>query len=96
MSKIDFGDYVEGIIEQDPINERYKIRTEKNGVPVTLDVGDLLQKYHQKGVRLILTPLESIGLIEKAVEAGGGTLGMVGLGPQDVPGGHIQVHKKPS
>jgi hypothetical protein len=78
------GHLIEGVIEQDPMTDRYVIRTEDaQGTPVTRDVQDLLAQYVGKEVRFTLVSFENLAALARLVEEQGGGL-VSGVQPNEV------------
>jgi hypothetical protein len=70
---LNFGHLIEGVVEQDPITDRYVIRTEDaQGHPVSFDVQEALAKFKGKEVRLTLASFENLERLAKMVEEQGG------------------------
>jgi hypothetical protein len=84
----DLGHLIEGIVEQDPMTDRYVIRTEDaQGRPVTFDVQAALAKVKGKEVRLTLATFENLQKLAEMVEKQGN--GQVhGIYPDDIVPNH--------
>jgi hypothetical protein len=73
------GHLIEGVIEQDPMTDRYVIRTEKDGKPVTFDPQEALEALNGQAVRFTLVSFENLQKLAALVEdAGGGQVQGVG------------------
>lgn len=73
MNPMDLGHLLEGTLEQDPITDRFTLRTtDELGRPVTVDLQDLLGKYLGQEVRFTLVSFESIQKLKDLVEEAGG------------------------
>jgi hypothetical protein len=94
LNLTDLGFIIEGIVEQDPMDDRFRIRTVQNGEQVLIDPQDLLKKYRGQEVKLTLASLENILRIQSLLEDGGGVLGEAVM-PEDV-GAKVTYMKKPS
>ena len=74
------GHLVEGVVEQDPMTDRYTIRTEQG----SFDIQETLAKYKGKPVRLTLVDFETLRKLAEMVEQAGGSpvegLGKLGGG----------------
>lgn len=59
--------FVEGTVEVDPISERVTIRTVNpdTGEPISFDPIPVLASLSGKEVRLVLTPMASVSIIEE-------------------------------
>jgi len=67
----DFGNLVEGIVEQDPMSDRFVIRYEVPGGEVKVfDVQETLKQYKGQEVRLIIASLETVERVAKLVAEG--------------------------
>lgn len=72
-SPIKLGHLIEGVVEQDPLTDRYVIHTvDGKGRPVTVDVQNLLAEFLGKEVRLTLASFENLAQLAKLVESQGG------------------------
>lgn len=85
MSNINLGHLIEGIVEQDPMTDRYVIRTEDaQGRPVVFDVQSALANFKGKEVRFTLASFEDLQKLAEMVEdTGGGDV--FGIYPEDLP-----------
>lgn len=81
---LNFGHLIEGVVEQDPMTDRYVIRTEVNGKPFTFDVQEALGKLKGREVRFTLASLENLAKLAALVESKGGSQ-VVGIYPEDIP-----------
>lgn len=81
------GHLIEGVVEQDPMSDRYVIRTvDSKGKPVTFDVQEALSKVNGQDVRFTLATLQNLQkLTELAESVGAPTEG--GIYPQDLKPG---------
>ena len=78
----DLGHLIEGVVEQDPMTDRYVIRIpDFEGKPAIVDLQDLLSLYKGKEVRLTLASLENLAKLAKLVESQGGGERVSGVGP---------------
>jgi hypothetical protein len=81
---LDFGHLIEGTIEQDPLTDRFSVRTvDAGGKPISVDIGELLAKFVGKEVRFTLASIEALGELAKMVEEGG-TGQVMGLHPDQL------------
>jgi len=79
------GHLIEGVVEQDPMTERYVIRTEDaQGHPVSFDVQEALAKVNGQEVRLTLATFESLERLAALVETQGGGGQVLGIYPEDL------------
>ena len=66
------GYFVEGVVEQDPVGNRYLIRAvDAQGRPVQFDIRDALAKMVGKEVRLTLNSFENLAELARLVEESG-------------------------
>lgn len=73
LDPLNLGHLIEGVVEQDPLTDRYMIRTvDAKGTPVTVDVQNLLAGFVGKEVRLTLASSENLAKLAKLVESQGG------------------------
>lgn len=73
MTTWKFGHLIEGIVEQDPMTDRYVIRTvDEHGNPVTFDPERAFAALLGKEVRLTLASFEQLTQLAKLVENQGG------------------------
>lgn len=78
----DLGHLIEGVVEQDPMTDRYMIRIpDFEGKPAIVDLQDLLSIYKGKEVRLTLASLENLAKLAAYVEGQGGSGQVQGIGP---------------
>lgn len=79
------GHLLEGTIEQDPMTDRFSLRTvDEVGRPVSVDLHELLGQYVGQDVRITLASLKNLQkLAELVEEAGGGSV--MGIQPEDIP-----------
>lgn len=91
---IKLGHLIEGVVEQDPLTDRYVIHTvDAKGKPVTVDVQNLLAEFVGKEVRLTLASFENLAQLARLVEQQGG--GQVfGLHPEQLPQVPFNVVRK--
>lgn len=68
----DMGYLIEGVVEQDPMDERYRIRTVKDGKQVFIDPQELLAEYSGQEVKLTLSSLALIQQLQEELEKHGG------------------------
>lgn len=81
---MDMGHLIEGVVEQDPMTDRYVIRTEDaKGKPVTFDLQTALAKYKGQEVRLTLASFENLQKLAALVEEQG-TGQVFGVYPEDI------------
>lgn len=66
----DFGHLVEGVVEQDPMSDRYVIRHEVPGGVEVFDVQETLKRYKGTQVRVIVVSLEAVERVAKLVAEG--------------------------
>ena len=78
------GHLIEGVIEQDPMTDRWNIRTvDAAGNPSTFDVQGALATLAGKEVRFTLVTFENLAKLAELVETQGG--GQVfGVHPEDI------------
>jgi hypothetical protein len=68
---MDFGHLVEGIIEQDPMTDRFVIRVEQpDGSVTTFDVQKALEAYNGQQVRMTLATLQTLDTLARMIEDG--------------------------
>ncbi len=85
MSPLPFGHILEGVLEQDPMTDRFVIRTVDNaGKPATVDLAELLKPLVGQEVKLTVASLENLAKLAKLVEQQGGGE-VLGLMPQNMP-----------
>jgi len=78
------GHLIEGIVEQDPMTDRYVIRTENvEGRTVVMDIQEILAKYNGKEVRFTLASFENLQKIAEMVEQQGNGQ-VLGIYPDDI------------
>lgn len=81
---MDLGHLIEGVIEQDPMTDRYVIRTEDaQGRPKIFDPQEAMAKYVGKEVRLTLATFENLARLAAMVEEQG-TGQVLGIYPDDL------------
>lgn len=82
---LNLGHLIEGVVEQDPLTDHYVIHTVgPKGIPVTVDVQELLAGFLGKEVRLTLASFENLSKLAQLVEKQGG--GQVyGVQPEELP-----------
>jgi hypothetical protein len=69
-----FGHLIEGVVEQDPMTDRYVIRTvDTKGKPVSFDVQEALAQFKGEEVRFTLTSFKNLAKLAEMVEAAGGS-----------------------
>jgi len=79
------GHLIEGVVERDPLSDRYVIHTvDGRGRPLTVDVQDLLAMYLGKEVRFTLASFENLEKLAKLVEGKGGGR-VMGIHPSELP-----------
>jgi hypothetical protein len=87
------GHLVEGVVEQDPMTDRYVIRTEgPDGRAVVFDVQEALAAFKGKGVRITLNSFENLAKLAQMVEAQGGQV--YGVQPDEILGVPYNVVRK--
>jgi hypothetical protein len=80
LSKL--GHLLEGVVEQDPMTDRYRIRiVDPEGNPTSVDLQELLAQYKGKEVRLTLASLENLAKLAELVESQGGGGRVQAIGP---------------
>lgn len=91
---LQLGHLIEGVVEQDPMTDRYVIHTQDpQGRPVTVDIQALLAKFNGQEVRLTLASFENLAKLAQLVEQQGG--GQVfGVQPEALPSVPFQVVRK--
>jgi len=61
---------VEGVVEQDPMTDRFVVRTEdQSGRPFSFDVQSALETFKGREIRVVLAPLATIEELEAMVKA---------------------------
>jgi len=66
------GYFVEGVVEQDPMNDRYLIRAvDAIGKPVLFDIQDALARMAGKEVRFTLNSFENLAELARLLEEKG-------------------------
>jgi hypothetical protein len=90
-----FHHLIEGVVEQDPMTDRYYIRSaDSDGKPVNFDPLDALAKHKGQEVRFILVSFENLAKLAALVERAGGVDAQVtGLAMDNLPG--AEVKRKP-
>ena len=79
------GHLIEGTIEQDPMTDRWNIRTvDAEGQPRTFDVQEAMAALKGKEVRLTLVSLENLARLAELVENAGGGGQVLGVHPEDI------------
>ena len=82
----DLGHLIEGVVEQDPMTDRYVVRIpDFEGKPAVVDLQDLLAPYKGKEVRLTLASLENLARLAKLAEEAGAGGQVFGIGPDQLP-----------
>jgi hypothetical protein len=72
ISEAILGYFVEGVVEQDPLDDHYLIRTsDPGGNTVNFDVRDALAKMVGKEVRLTLNSFENLAELARLLEESG-------------------------
>lgn len=66
------GHLIEGVVEQDPMTDRFVIRTDKDGEPVTFDPQQALEGLKGQAVRFTLVSFENLQKLASMVEGAGG------------------------
>lgn len=91
---IQLGHLIEGVVEQDPLTDRYTIHTvDPHGRPFTVDVQDLLSKFVGQEVRLTLASFEDLSRLARLVEERGG--GQVfGVQPEEMPDVPFNINRR--
>lgn len=87
------GHILEGVVERDPMTERYRIVSRgPNGVECQ-DVQELLALFEGKEVRFTLASFEGLSRLAQMVEdAGGGQV--YGVMPEDLPAATFNVTRR--
>lgn len=68
---MDFGHLIEGVVEQDPMTDRYVIRVEQpDGSVTTFDVQKALEEYNGQEVRMTLATLQTLETLTDLIESG--------------------------
>jgi len=81
---MDLGHLIEGVVEQDPMTDRYVIRTEDaQGRPKVFDPQEALAGYVGKEVRFTLATFENLSRLAALVEEQG-TGQVMGIYPDDL------------
>lgn len=82
---INFGHILEGVLEQDPMTDRFVLRTlDRAGKPAIVDLSEILTPLLGQEVRLTVASLENLAKLAKLVEEKGGGE-VLGLMPQNMP-----------
>lgn len=89
LSLVDMGYLLEGTIEQDPMDDRYRLRVVQNGELTSIDLQDLLAKYNGQDVRVIVSPLVTIQQLQDELEKQGDLEKGAVLSIQDFPGSTV-------
>lgn len=85
------GHLIEGVVEQDPVTDKYFIRTEgAQGRPERFDVEEALAAHKGKHVRFTLVSFEDLAKLAKLVESGGVGAQVTGLAPDNLPGFNVK------
>jgi len=90
------GHLIEGTVEQDPVTNKFFIRTEDlKGNSARFDVEAALAEHKGKPVRFTLISFENLARLQELVESSGGGEGaeVTGLAPDNLPG--FDVKRKP-
>ena len=75
MSELDLGYLIEGVVEQDPLSDRYVVKVDNgDGVATQFSIQDALARYVGQEVRLTLASFDAIDKIAAMVEQGNVTL----------------------
>jgi hypothetical protein len=83
---LEMGHLVEGIVEQDPMTDRYVIRAEgHDGRAIIFDLQTALAAFKGKEVRVTLNSFENLAKLARLVEEQGGGL-VQGVHPDEIPG----------
>lgn len=78
------GHILEGVVERDPLTDRYRIMSRGQNGAEYQDVQDLLALFEGKEVRFTLASFEGLARLAQMVEdAGGGQVH--GIMPEDLP-----------
>lgn len=94
MSNLPFGHIIEGVVEQDPVTDRFTIRTvNAAGQPEVVDILELFQKVQGSEVRFTLATLENLAQLAALVEAQGGGE-VMGVHPQALPQVPFDIRRK--
>jgi hypothetical protein len=68
---MDFGYLIEGVVEQDPLTDRYVIKVDKgDGTVAQFDIQEALARYKGQEVRLTLASFSDINALAAMVEQG--------------------------
>lgn len=67
---MDLGVLAEGVVERDPMTDRFQVRVEAEGGFEYVDVQAALERYEGMAVRLILVPRSTIDTVAQMVESG--------------------------
>jgi hypothetical protein len=68
---LDLGHLIEGVVEQDPLSDRFLIKVEReDGTVSQFDVQEALSRYKGQEIRLTLASFDAINKLAAMVEAG--------------------------
>jgi len=68
---LDLGHLIEGVVEQDPLSDRFLIKVEReDGTASQFDVQEALSRYKGQEIRLTLASFDAINKLAAMVEAG--------------------------
>jgi hypothetical protein len=77
---MDFGYLIEGVVEQDPVTDRFVIRMDNDDGTVSMfDVQEALARYNGQEVRMTLATLQTLAMLVTMAEGGNDVV--VGRGP---------------
>lgn len=90
----DLGHILDGVLERHPLTDKLQLQTvDARGAPVVIDLDSLLSPYVGKEVKLTLASLENLRRLQESLGDGEGVLGIM---PEDIPGGIVHRTKLPS
>jgi hypothetical protein len=91
---LNMGHLIEGTIEQDPLTDKFFIRTvDQQGKASRFDIEAALAEHKGKEVRFTLISFENLAQLAELVEASGAGAVVTGLEPDNLPG--FDVQRKP-
>jgi hypothetical protein len=92
MSLFDKSHLIEGVVEQDPLTDKYFIRMDggPGGKPERFDIEAALAKQVGKEVRFTLVSFENLAELKAMVEEGGAGGEITGLLPDNLPGFNVK------
>lgn len=92
VDTFNFGHLIEGTVEQDPLTDRYMIRTvDRAGQPVIVNLDTLFAKFVGQDVRFTLASFEGLVKLAAMVE---GAENVTGIPPEAFPAVPFDIQRK--